>query len=416
MIKQIVIIGAGPSGLCFANQLCSKKNYNFLMIDAGKRLKYRNHDNSEDIACGEGGNGLYSDGKFSFFPAGTGIWSKSYEQIKASYLGIRELLTKYNSEIPKLPSEKQILDYNFKLSKDKWNLKSYPNFYLSLDDRKSLIKDISKKIPNECKKFQHVVIDIEKKDQKYFVVMKNLENSEICQVCADKIVIAGGRFFPLNFVNNFSITIPLKFKRFEIGFRIESNADNNDMLGKGKIRKLLDPKLRKKISNDVEFRTFCWCRKGETVVTSSIEGINTVSGRSDCKPTNRSNFGFLLRVTNPNFMDQELFKKILKIKPFNSKLETILSTDFLEKIFGEKTGQILQIGLVDLLQVLRDINVIGTNIIGPCVEGIGWYPDIDKNFKVPGENLYFIGDNSGIYRGIVPCMLSGYYLSNILNE
>lgn len=66
----------------------------------------------------------------------------------------------------------------------------------------------------------------------------------------------------------------------------------------------LDPKLRiKGADGSAEWRTFCVCRQGETCLTQT-GGLWTVSGRSDCPPTGRSNSGF-----NTRIFDQELAKR-----------------------------------------------------------------------------------------------------------
>ena len=54
-----------------------------------------------------------------------------------------------------------------------------------------------------------------------------------------------------------------------------------------------------------------------------------------------------------------------------------------------------------------------TKILGPAIEGMGLYPEIDHNLKVrsPKHNVYCLGDNTGIFRGIIPCMISGIYLA-----
>ena len=36
----------------------------------------------------------------------------------------------------------------------------------------------------------------------------------------------------------------------------------------------------------------------------------------------------------------------------------------------------------------------------------------EKSLKLKGHNIWAIGDNSGIFRGIVPAMLSGFAIAN----
>jgi inosine triphosphate pyrophosphatase len=44
------------------------------------------------------------------------------------------------------------------------------------------------------------------------------------------------------------------------------------------------------------------------------------------------------------------------------------------------------------------------------------YPEVEHNLNVKStRGIYCLGDNTGIFRGIIPCMLSGHYLANSLN-
>jgi inosine triphosphate pyrophosphatase len=203
------------------------------------------------------------------------------------------------------------------------------------------------------------------------------------------------------------------FKRYEIGIRLETNASNEAMIGIGEIKDQLDPKLRRKDSNGIEFRTFCWCRNGETVL-SEFNGMKTYSGRSDCKPTDRSNFGFLVRITDPNFIEFDDFKKIASTQDFDIPLKEALSSDVLISKYGVKIGKLMKKALMSITNEYPQLINDESCIRGPSIEGMGEYPDIDHNLRVKDDklhNVYCIGDNTGIFRGIIPCMLSGYYLA-----
>jgi len=76
---DFLIVGAGPAGLACAQSLrVTFPAAKTIVIDSGKSVRHRDHENAVDIACGVGGAGLYSDGKFSFFPSGTDIWRHPY--------------------------------------------------------------------------------------------------------------------------------------------------------------------------------------------------------------------------------------------------------------------------------------------------------------------------------------------------
>jgi uncharacterized FAD-dependent dehydrogenase len=192
------------------------------------------------------------------------------------------------------------------------------------------------------------------------------------------------------------------FERIEFGFRIQfpnTNSVSNHS-------DLCDPKYIHDIEN-VQFRTFCWCKKGE-VILSNFNGIQTYSGRADCEPTDFSNFGFNIRIKS-EFMFPNLVKELLEIKPFMLKMQ---ERSNLKNIYSEQISEIVLNGLEKLLQKFPSLDFDDVVLIGPTLEGIGYYPEINENLKSKVEDFYFIGDCCGIFRGIIPSMLSGYWLSN----
>ena len=96
------------------------------------------------------------------------------------------------------------------------------------------------------------------------------------------------------------------------------------------------------------------------------------------------------------------------LDPFELSIDKI---DELVTYYGNEMGKLLIDGLKSLINKNPELER-NTKVIGPTIEGVGYYPDIDENLKVVNENIYCIGDNSGIFRGIIPSMLSGYWLAS----
>ena len=435
-IKKTIIIGAGPAGITFANTLVTVYgDQDFALVDMGKPVSLREHDSESDIACGEGGNGLFSDGKFSFFPAGTNVWKLCYRLLCMSYAQLRlylDLFTNHNpafvqefGTLPEMPTEEEIRDYLFELTKN-WTLKKYPTIYLLLEERKRLIQAITKPIPDECLLFQHKVVACNQatfQNQDTFglcngfhVIVQSLKDGSTRTFNAERVVFSGGRFFPLSVNKIFqNVKIPMVFRRYEFGVRLETSADNQAMIGVGEIKNVLDPKLRRMDSEFIEFRTFCWCRNGETVL-SDFNGMRTYSGRSDCAVTDRSNFGFLVRITDPGLISAEEFERIAFANDFQMQLSTALDSDHLLDVYGRQVGGLMKKALQSITSEFPQLLTDGSRILGPSIEGVGMYPAVEHNLNIAGvPGVYCLGDNTGVFRGIIPCMISGHYLANSLN-
>lgn len=69
-IFDVIIIGMGPAGLAAAAKL-EDSGLCFAILDSGKTAAKRDRYDATDATSGDGGAGLFSDGKFSFFPSAT---------------------------------------------------------------------------------------------------------------------------------------------------------------------------------------------------------------------------------------------------------------------------------------------------------------------------------------------------------
>src|SRR5262249_9683400 len=70
---DVIVIGAGPAGLAAA-ACCRARGRDYLVVEMGSLVGQRDHADQRGLGMGVGGSGLYSDGKFSFFPSATALW------------------------------------------------------------------------------------------------------------------------------------------------------------------------------------------------------------------------------------------------------------------------------------------------------------------------------------------------------
>lgn len=408
---DIAIVGAGPAGLAAAQKI-NGSGYRAILIDRGCAITDRDKDSEEELTQGHGGAGLYSDGKFSFYPSASALWKlPKHDALREAYDWTCKLLCSYGLDTPPFPTD--VNAYTF--GSGEWVLKEYPSDYLSLSARIEIVNELVKTIDAE------IISNTKVTSYQYFphedIFNFSIQNEngtkESFQV--RKIIIASGRFYPLAME---SATRKV-FHRFEVGFRIEqpeSLAFFGDMAQ-------LDPKLKfQSNTKDVEWRTFCACRNGKTVFTRTHD-LWTVSGHSDGPPTGCSNVGFNTRILSEEIAQQviEIILKSLSKKEsyFSISLQKLLSGEYeaahtFDTVYGTKLKSIMLDGLNRLIDKFPVINHEQTRLIGPTLEGVGWYPELNRDLRFPYEPVWVIGDACGLFRGIIAAFISGHYTAKLI--
>lgn len=400
-IYKTDIIGAGPSSIAIAENLIKKGDNNFIILDKGSHE--RSHDIKHDVFNGFGGASLYSDGKISFKPSGTNVWKLNDQNLIKKGLEYTldkfEVEKKVKTEILEGLSESEIIDN----SEHKWIYKEYKSMYVPLDKRMEIINNSYNVLENNYKGSVYVYKVTETNNFGRYAVHYQINDDFITKyvIYCDNVICSGGRYMPL-FLNLYTNSdIQKEFKRIEFGVRISCTAENDIW----KLLKGTDPKYIYK-EDGLEWRTFCCCRDG-MVVKGSYNSLVTYSGRADCPKTGVSNIGFNLRIYDPTkysmFMKEIENVRLSKTKTFQLNFEEF------SKLDGEIYKMLLK-GLTNFIEFTGiDKNILTIN--GPTIEGIGYYWPIDNNLKIINENIWVVGDATGIFRGLTASMVSGHYVS-----
>jgi uncharacterized protein len=400
--SDAVIFGAGPAGLAAALAAIDE-GQRVVLLELGKEVRSRQRYKPPDLVTGVGGAGLYSDGKFSFYPSASQLWRlRDHKALWTAYSWLADLLAG-SAEIPPFPNidSYQTIGPYFELRQ-----KTYPSKYIGLDKRLDLISRLSDAV-GKALITQAIVTRLEHHKREFLI---NYENGGQPQtIRARTAILACGRFGGLE-LSRIAPWIPTVFRRYEVGVRLESTSEAFFL----QHHSSLDPKYILTGSDGTEWRTFCVCRNGE-IVRTNFQGLATYSGRSDARVTKRSNVGLNVRITEEPEPGTPLQKEIDyllagHVSPFKLELQKFMRCQTLA--YGPHIDELIRKGISTLLPDASQ----EAWLTGPCIEGVGSYPDIDGNLKIRDLPMWVAGDETGVFRGLTAAFISGHYAARQVHQ
>jgi len=426
----VAIIGAGPSGLAAAQSLMSA-GIDFALVDKGQEVNYRERNDPKDIVEGVGGSGLFSDGKFSFYPSATNLWNLSpTHNLLDAYTWFINLLVDHGADLTSrsFPHINRI-NYKYFSCESEGHVihKLYDSIKMALPNRMAIIKELWEPLGYRTLLGYHLVNISELSSASIELTLKHIGHectpiSSLTSLRCEHLLIAGGRYSP-QLLRRILPGSFMAFRRWEYGIRIEQPADSFFLSSFDQI----DPKLIIPSTNDhPEYRTFCCCRDGEIVSTRSYE-LLSISGRSNGDPTGKSNIGFLVRFKN-QILDKA-FTDFLAIssslsQPNAFPLAMLLSGTSSEsndlEIVNSTFGEILSAPLVRGLKIMLSQYPLlaqrDTILYMPAIEGLGYYPAVSSDLRIPDTNIWVAGDASGLFRGLTAAFISGWFAGRNISD
>ena len=449
---DVVIVGAGPSGLFCAYELITKNNkLKIALIDKGRRAETRAcpmktnggvclNCKTCQILSGYGGAGTFSDGKLNFIPKlGKSDLFKYMSQSEAYSLidETEDIFTKFKMDSDIYPSNMdEALKLKKEVAKSGARLLVIKQKHLGSDKLPSYIKEFTNFLENSGVEIieNTNVLDVVSKDiTNHEIILDRKDNSIIN---ASKVVIAPGRT-GAKWVQELAdkYKIPYTSQSIEIGVRVEVRKeileDITDII--------YDPTIFIKTDTYTdEIRTFC-TNPGGYVAKENYYGFICVNGHSlkDIK-SNNSNFAFISKVglTEPATNTRLYGESIARIanvlgngKPIIQSLRDLkkgrrsewkrINKGFIEPTLKDCVAGDLALilphriitnileGLEKLDEIIPGVNNDETLLYGPEIKFFSNEINTNNKFKLEDYDIYFVGDGSGKAGNIVSAAATG---------
>ena len=452
---DVLIIGAGPTGMFAALELM-KSGKKIAMVDAGLDLEKKECKIETEGVCkyckptchilgGYGGAQFFEGTKLSIYPAGSGLvdFCGGVEKTKEMYNYVDKLLEKYGKEKRVFPNMEKVES----LKNDFKNVGIEMKYYNAQKVSKNTMNKIATNIRKDLETngidifTEEQVIDIIGKNNDFTVITKKNKKYK-----TKKIIFAVGRIGSrqlTRLADKLNIKYEDEEQEIEIGVRIEAPYYIFD-----KINNLHnDLKLKVKINENEELRTFCQDYKGYITkcvynlsgdkIVSSLDGHIIGTDEEGGKLSNVVNLAVHHRY-KVDFSIDEIYQLISKInkkgKPIvqslknfmeNLNKENILKNELsMPDVFEDNINNYLPERTCNLLkEFIKQIDRVipgfadGTNTVyAPSFE-MGWKKfEIDNTMQTNVKGIYIGGDATGHFRGAMQSMASGILIAKHIIE
>lgn len=405
---DVAIVGGGISGLVFANELCNNTSCSVVLLEKGEAYSDRLKSSNPNLLEGLGGAGTLGGGKLCYPPASGSIWDKTHLD------DICLLTNTLNRYFHISNQNKGYSKENTYLLKEGYYEKIYYSELITKKEMNDCILQIIDELYSqktiEIKTQSTVTGYVDYKGNK--LILYRGQNGVGQSIVARHLVFACGR--------SSAADLPTIMPYFEfsqqpvdLGIRLVLPLQGSGAFGM--------------IGNDVKFkanygnvsvRSFCTCSGGK-LAKIRYKGLTYYDGHYDEQISSEANFGILARSNDCvgtkaaiNFLKQYQYMvdKDISLEWFLNNWDTIVKSEEHEELFyaiAKFSRSLLNDGAITEKADKIKVAMPSADRLNPRIM-------TDEHFRTIDPNVWVIGDASGISRGFIQSLWSGYIAARSL--
>lgn len=435
MKYDVLIVGAGPSGLFCAYELLQRTGLRIALLDAGRPYEQKRCPLLTERKCagcrpcstltGEGGAAFFHAGKMSFYPAGSGLRELlgSDRTCLEQYGRVQEIFAKYN--VP-LKGQDRPEDQHLNSCRHRgFDIK----YYCSVPVEREKFQQFIRRFGEDIRKGTNILYETEvltvEKTSTWSV--KAIQNGSILNLETDKLVIAVGEY-GFRWWNHTAemLGVCRKEQQVDIGVRIECpSAVIEEIWPYHK-----DLKAKVTAPDGSELRTYCvlkngrsvYCNYGDYIVLDGIPDIDSeIAGITIFNRLGTERLGG----ESPTDFAISLLKRFYQLHrdPICIGMADFLGESPVDDHFActlPNGGQLrnakelpefihrnLVFGIRKFNELIPGLEYGGNCVLMPVMDNLWSTAALSESMESSIEGLYITGDATGQARGIMQACVTG---------
>lgn len=434
MKYDVLIVGAGPSGLFCAYELLQRTSLRIALLDAGRPYEEKQCPLLTEHKCascrpcstltGEGGAAFFHAGKMSFYPAGSGLRKLlgSDQICQEQYNRVQKIFAKYDVLLKSQDRFNEQYFYSHKYSGI--DIK----YYCSVPVAQEKFQQFIRRFGEDIRKGTNVLYETEalmiEKNSEWSV--KAIQNGSVLNFEADKLVIAVGEY-GFRWWKRMAkmLGVHRKEQQVDIGVRIECpSAVMEEIWPYHK-----DIKAKVTAPDGSELRTYCVLKNGRSIYCNYGD-YTVIDGISDIKSdiagiTVFNRLGIERLGEDPTDFAISLLKRFYQMhkdpicvdmadflgkSPADHHLVCTLPNSGRLQSMNELPAFIhsnLAFGIQKFNELIPGLEHGGNCVLMPVIDNLWSAVALSASMESSLGGLYITGDATGQVRGIMQACVTG---------